>query len=453
MNRATNPSQPKISPLAILITLVCIGIGSLNSGCASSPSISGRPDVDISLEDNTSHPKSIFVFLDGTANDESDGTNVWRLFSQLKLHKNRQTIGRYIPGVGSIKDPFKDDPWFEIIGDALGKGMQSRILKGYDFIAKNYRQDDEIFIFGFSRGAHEARALAGLIAYAGVPTKVIENEDERKNKFERVLELLKGILDKDKKGEWEAWESKQPPLLAKEIKNDKSINLDMQPVEIKFLGVWDTVPGSSFKNYNENPCKEDLGFWKRNLYWLPGISKGERYKSDSYPPIRQIAHAVSLDDKRSRFAPLYLCKAIPTKYPTIIKEMWFPGAHADVGGGYGDNALPDISLNWMINLLDGKYQFSSKVDEIIKENTEDANGLAHWSYGDEPANKWSDCEDRKDREDRQPPLGYTPDSSIDERTRAGVVPIVIKGEQANKDKNDKEYGKWRYPILCPGPGK
>lgn len=459
MNRATKPRQPKTLLLTILMTLVCIGIGALNSGCASSPSKSERPDFNsehpdfnILLEDNTSHPKSIFVFLDGTANDKSSGTNVWRLFSQLKPHKNQQTVGRYIPGVGRITNPFEDDPWFEIFGDALGMGMQLRILKGYDFIAENYRPDDKIFIFGFSRGAHEARALAGLIAYAGIPTKgttnVTINEDERLNKYEPVLKLLKDILDEEKKGEWEAWEPNQPPLLAKDIKNDKSIELDMQPAEVTFLGVWDTVPGSSFKDYNEKPCKEDIGLAKRYLHLLPLISKGERYKSDSYPPIRQIAHAVSLDEKRSRFAPLYLCKAIPSKNTeneTIILEKWFPGAHADVGGGYGDNALPNISLNWMIKLLGDNYQFSSKVEEVIKNNTEDTKGLAHWSYGDEPANTGSDCEDRKDRKDRQPPLGYDPHHSIDERKQAGVVPIEI-----NKERNDRD---WKYPILCPGPGK
>lgn len=107
----------------------------------------------------------------------------------------------------------------------------------------------------------------------------------------------------------------------------------------------------------------------------------------------------------------------------------------------------------MIHLLGGKYQFSSKVEEIIKENTEDAKGLAHWSYGDPRANTGSDCEDRRGRKDRQPPLEYNPHPSIDERTQTGVVPIVIKGKTVNKDKNDREYGIWSYPILCPGPGK
>ena len=451
MCRATNPSQLKTFASTTLMTLLCIGIGLLNSACASTPSLSGHPDFFIPFEGNPGSPKSIFVFLDGTANDASSETNVWRLFNQLKRHKNQQTIGYYIPGVGSIEEPLEDDLFFKVFGDALGKGMQARILEGYDFISEHYRPGDEIFIFGFSRGAHQARALAGFIAYSGMPANVSGNKNERKNKYERILEQLKDIRDEDRKGEWKAWSPNQTPLLANDIKND--MNLAMHPAEIKFVGVWDAVPGSSFKNYVQNPCKEDIGIVKTYLHWIPGISKGERYKSDSYPPIRHIAHAVSLDEKRSKFAPLYLCGAIPSNHPTNIKETWFPGAHADVGGGYGDHALPNISLNWMIHLLGEHYQFSSKIEEIVKENTEDSKGLAHWSYGDSRANTGSDCEDRRDHNNRQPPIEYNPHPSIDERTQAGVVPIMIKGKTVNKDKNDKEYGVWRYPILCPGPGK
>ena len=79
--------------------------------------------------------------------------------------------------------------------------------------------------------------------------------------------------------------------------------------------------------------------------FFPGIDKGERYKTDSYPPIRHMAHAVSLDEKRSKFTPLLLCQAINPTY-TEINEVWFPGAHSDVGGGYQDSLeLSNISLS------------------------------------------------------------------------------------------------------------
>jgi hypothetical protein len=418
--------------------LVCIGIGGANSGCATSPSMPNQQEFFIKMEGNPAEQKSIFVFLDGTGNDERANTNIWRLFEQVKVHKNPQTVGRYILGVGSVNEPLQDDPMFAIFGDALGRGMQARILAGYDFIVNNYKPGDEIFIFGYSRGAHQARALAGLLAYAGTPKAIEDNSDGRMSKFGRILKLLKGKRDEDFREYWEAWRPNQAPLLAQEIKSDKSLNLEMQPVEIKFLGVWDTVPGSSFKNYDA--CIERIGFWKRYFHLFPMISKGERYKSGSYPPIHHIVHAVSLDEKRSKFAPLYLCTPITPQY-TAVNEMWFPGAHADVGGGYGDHDLPNLSLKWMIDLLNKSYRFASPPHDFIGNAT----GLAHWSYGDKPANKRSDCEDRKENKDRQPPLGYTPHPSVDERTHAGMAPILVKGVRSDRD--------WRYPILCPGPGK
>lgn len=428
MNISLNTTLATKVSFNILIISILIGTGELKS------------ELITNTGDNPANQKSIFVFLDGTGNDKSTKTNIWNLFKLIEKHKNHQTVTHYIEGVGSVNEPLEDDPILAVFGDALGRGMQDRILKGYDFIAANYNPGDEIFIFGFSRGAHQARALAGLLSYAGVPTNLIRDDDERKMKFEHILNLLKEIRDEDFKDQWKNWKPNQDPLLAEAIKADNHIFLDMQPVEIKFLGIWDTVPGSSFKNYDA--CKEHIGFLKRYFHLLPGISKGERYKSDSYPPIRQIAHAVSLDEKRSKFAPLYLCDALVKDY-TILDETWFPGAHADVGGGYGDDDLPNISLNWMIGLLERNYSFSSKPDRnAIKGNVK---GLTHWSFGDRPANMGSECEDRLNREDRQPPLGFNPHPSIDEREQAGIVPILIKGIKNEHD--------WRYPILCPGPGK
>lgn len=409
----------KPSPNTILMMLLMyIGIGASVSGCTSAPVISKPDDFLIKMEGDSTKPKSIFVFLDGTGNDKASQTNVWRLFEKLKQYKNLQTSGRYIPGVGSIEEELEDDPMLPFLGDALGMGMQTRILEGYDFIAENYNPGDKIYIFGFSRGAHQARALAGLIAYAGIPKKIAGDNDDRKKKWEDILKLVKDKRDEDYKDQWKHWKSSQASLLADEIKNNQNIAIDMQAAEITFLGIWDTVPGSSLKNYND--CKENIGFVKKYLHWIPGISKGERYKSGSYPSIRRIAHAVSLDEQRSKFNPLLVCRETGQTYPQI-DETWFPGAHADVGGGYKDSkALPSISLNWMIALLEDSYTFKSKPS---KAEEEDAKGLAHWSMGDPPANIGSDCKDRRI------PSNAKIHESFGARKSSGLVPILVKGKK------------------------
>ena len=134
-------------------------------------------------------PKNIFVFLDGTQNDKESGTNVWRVNDAVSKNKDAQTTSIYIEGVGTTSNP--------MLGTALGKGMEARILEGYGFIAKNFRPGDTIYIFGFSRGAHEARDLAGLIAYAGVPKLANSDLNKLTTISNRILELTKTKSDID----------------------------------------------------------------------------------------------------------------------------------------------------------------------------------------------------------------------------------------------------------------
>lgn len=176
-----------------------------------------------------------------------------------------------------------------------------------------------------------------------------------------ILELTKDKSDEDYTDKWTSWTPDQPPLLGKEIKD--KLKIEMRAVTIAFLGVWDTVPGSSFINFGV--CKGEKGFFKR---WVPFLTpaEGDRYKSDSYPPIHQIAHAVSLDEKRSKFAPLLLCPTINPQY-TSLNEEWFPGAHSDIGGGYEDsNDLAGLSFNWMLGLLAKSYHFEQPLLGLMK---------------------------------------------------------------------------------------
>ena len=118
--------------------------------------------------------------------------------------------------------------------------------------------------------------------------------------------------------------------------------------------------------------------------------EGIRYKILSYPTIREIAHAVSIDEKRSEFSPVFVCPPIdPAR--TIVHQTWFAGAHADVGGGYGDsNDLAGVSLNWILGLLEKYDLFNGNKPRVYA----DPAGLAHASICDFPANLGSDYEDR-----------------------------------------------------------
>jgi uncharacterized protein (DUF2235 family) len=381
-------------------------------GCAAMDGEDTDPPVmQQPFAGNPAQPKRILVFMDGTRNDVGSGTNVRKLFEAVVAAQDPQSTSVYIEGVGSAEDPLV----VSIFGAALGFGMESRILRGYDFIAQAYRPGDEVFIFGFSRGAHTARALAGLIAYAGVPPALTEDDAARKRRNNRIIEIVKEKNDKDFEASWRAWQPGTEPVVAKEVGN--KLHIATMPVEIAFLGVWDTVPGSSLKHFSD--CRE-----------LANRREGDRYKSDSYPPIRTIFHAVSLDEKRSKFRPLLLCAPLNPAY-TAVSQVWFPGAHADVGGGYDDSQeLPNLSFQWMVAAL-GKHYPTPLAAQQYAGN---ALGLAHWSIGDRPANRGSTCEDR------QPPAGYVPDESVRARTAEPLARIRIHGAEEQRP----------YPMACPG---
>jgi uncharacterized protein (DUF2235 family) len=395
-----------------LVFLLC------TSGCASSPDLDPRDaryEKERPLQSSSTAPKSIFVFLDGTRNGYDTKTNVWRLYELVSSTSDPKVTALYLNGVGTTDKP--------VFGPALERGMEDRILRGYEFLAQKYAPGDDIYLFGFSRGAHEARALAGLIAYGGLPLSSNRKDTDYIKTGNDILELLKETSDQDYLGEWAVWKPGQSPVLTAALK--EKLGIDTKPAEVKFLGLWDTVPGSSFKTYGQ--CKEEIELG--NLSRLPLISKGERYKTDSYPAIHQIAHAVSLDEKRSKFGSFLLCPAINQQYTKLI-ELWFPGAHADVGGGYADSdELPGISLNWMTGLLQEVYHFNEPPPHF----PESSKGLAHWSIGDSPANWGSECEDRG------PPEGAQIHRSFEERKSSSPVPLHI----------NETVKLQPYPKRCP----
>lgn len=405
MTTNANPHQipfRKIIIRQLLIMSLCFLV-ILLAGCSTKPITQYAPNPDVSrLKSPYSVNKNIFVFFDGTANDWSSRTNIRRLFELIAVHEDPTELSIYIDGVGSSSTP--------LTGGALGYGMKSRILEGYMFLARYYNPGDQIYIFGFSRGAFQARALAGIISYNGLP------KFTKGNKTESHKELLKLLrtqseniwkLSKDKNDytdeEWLSWKADAPPPFAKEIKEKH--NIDTLAVKIKFLGIWDTVPGSSFKDYDlYKECKNR--------------AEGDRYKILPYPTIEEIAHALSLDEKRSKFRPVLVRKPIDPKR-TQLHQVWFPGAHADVGGGYEDsNDLAGISLNWMLKLLEKHNIFEGRHPTVYSAY----DGLAHWSIGDRPANAGSE------EENRPVPVKSIFHPSIQKRVAGKKVPIRKMGK-------------------------
>ena len=345
-----------------------------------------------SIDAESSEPRMVVVLLDGTRNSPDSKTNVSALNDAFRTSGKRALVD-YIPGVGTATGT-------QALGAILGFTMEEGVQKGYRFLSANARPQDKILIFGFSRGAHQARSLAGLIAYAGLIDQPAAAQVGLRD-ANKVIEAIKPLSDAAVQDRFAA----APDLPPAKVIVEAETGFRMRTAAVDFLGLWDTVPGSSFKDYGD--CRE-----------MPNSEPGDRYKTGSYPLVRHIAHAVALDEKRSKYNPLLLCAPIiPSK--TVLNEVWFAGAHADVGGGYTDGELQSISLDWMVDQARGATNGRLPVAPPGSPL-----GLAHWSFGSGPASFGSECSDR-----RIPP-GAQMHRSVAERVSAGRAEINLQGTRS-----------------------
>jgi uncharacterized protein (DUF2235 family) len=249
--------------------------------------------------------KRIALCCDGTWDNTASNTNVFRLFNSIRVSATQMPF--YDTGVGSDGNPLE-----RLFGGAFGNGLFQKIKDGYTKIAHIYEQDDELFLFGFSRGAYTARSIAGMITACGLPTKNF-SEDLVNTAFD-------AYRNKDKRA----------ALLA------TLNNCSMYPAKITMLGVWDTVGSLGIPAIFGGIDPLRYGFLDTGLN----------------PNVLHAYHALAIDERRRAFPPtLWNSPAVPGQ---TIEQVWFSGVHCDVGGGYpsaetdSGSALSDITLGWMM---------------------------------------------------------------------------------------------------------
>lgn len=243
-------------------------------------------------------PKNIAVFIDGTDSTFSSGaknnTNVGLLYEAC-INDERQ-FKRYSDGPG----------YGHLLASAVGTGVNVRVQRGYDWCAEYYEPGDQIFLFGFSRGAFAARSVAGMIRTVGLLRKdKLSLEDAAFAMYQKA---------------------KDDPAAAAAFKAANSID-----VKVHFVGVWDTVGSVAV------PL----------ALTLDSIPLAPFHDVAFGPHIEHAAHAVSIDEQRWDFKPTYF-QPTTTQPGQTIEEVYFPGVHSDVGGGYDDDgSLGKITLAWM----------------------------------------------------------------------------------------------------------
>ncbi|WP_109993133.1 DUF2235 domain-containing protein [Salinisphaera sp. LB1] len=265
-------------------------------------------------------PKKLVLCCDGTWDtaDQREGgvltpSNVARIHNAIADHSADGTEQRkyYHSGVGT-----EEHWWQRVAGGAMGIGLDKHIKEAYQWLGNNYQPEDRIYIFGFSRGAYTARSLVGMIHSVGLLNLSPVTGDKAREDVDRAYSAYRDETNAD---------SQNAEFFAEGAK-----------LPIHFLGVWDTVGALGVPDH---------------MHLLGVLDDPKRYQffnTRLTPAVKIARHAVAIDERRASFMPT-LWEASTLEQHPDARQVWFPGVHCDVGGGYRETGLSDGALDWMIH--------------------------------------------------------------------------------------------------------
>lgn len=258
--------------------------------------------------------KRLILCCDGTWNRPrggADSTNVWKLRRALEPvgPDGRVQRAHYQQGVGTSR-------FHRLSGGVFGWGLGANVREAYRWLVENYEAGDEIFLFGFSRGAYTARSVAGMVRNCGIlrpdatatvadayalyrsPAKTAHPEHEHARTFRQT-------------------QSVETP--------------------IAFLGVWDSVGRLGV------PCRAVpvLRGWAERKWGFHKVTLGSH--------VEIAVQALAIDELRGPFTPSLWSPAKEPPAEQILEQVWFAGSHSNIGGGYAECELSDLTLKWMMD--------------------------------------------------------------------------------------------------------
>ena len=258
--------------------------------------------------------KNLIICLDGTWSDADSAapqTNIALLASIIDPNPQDGAEQRvyYDAGVGT--GGFLD----RIVGGAFGRGLSANVLAAYRFLSQFYRPGDNIYVFGFSRGAFTARSLCGLISASGLLTQEMCNAANQEFAWAYYRTPPKARFPADR------------ARLARLTHNPEP--------RIRFLGAFDTVGALGIpKGFMSRLNQRAIQF----------------HDADVSSVVDYCCHALAIDEHRLEFEAAVWTEPRHRRYRSI-EQAWFPGSHANVGGGCDDHGLSDLALEWMLKRL------------------------------------------------------------------------------------------------------
>lgn len=299
--------------------------------------------------------KNIVVCCDGTGNEISENiSNVLKLYRVLRKTGKTQPrqVVFYDPGVGTLARP---DPWTKlkqnamtVLGLATGYGLDDNVLAAYEFLINQYEDGDEIFLFGFSRGAYTVRVLAGLIHRVGLLSpQQINLAGAALTAYKQVRstpDAVGSLTPSAVPGE--PADSGQPVPLTKDDRASQFARIvSTRWPTIKFVGVWDTVASVIVPRPDR--------FYIFSMQTLANTRHN--------PSVRIFRQAIAIDERRRMFRldtwdepQTFMHNRFSmtnNAEPQDAQQVWFSGVHADIGGGYpeAESGLSKFPLIWMID--------------------------------------------------------------------------------------------------------
>lgn len=273
--------------------------------------------------------RRLVLLFDGTWNKPESNTNVERLRQLIASRDDAgiEQLVNYIPGVGVSPGVT------HLLGGAFGYGLSGNVIEGYRWLCDTWQTGDQIYLFGFSRGAYTARSLGGMIRKCGLLRRP-PNGKVSATDVSRAYDFYRDVG------------SKPDDPAATAFRQSHSVEVD-----IRFIGVWDTVGSLGIPD---------------TASWFPyARARYEFHDTELSKIVKYAYQALALDEHRADFAP-----AVWTRNPFTIKpgetmtskkdeqidieQRWFIGSHSDVGGGNDKDGagrkpdpLPDLPLAWL----------------------------------------------------------------------------------------------------------
>lgn len=257
--------------------------------------------------------KRLVVCCDGTWNSRSQRapTNVVKVKDAVAAEDAAGVVqlAHYHEGVGAGVGPIG-----RIAGGAFGWGLSANVRDAYRFVVEHYEPGDELFFFGFSRGAYTARSVVGFIRNCGVL---------RREHAGRIDEAYDVYRDREP--------GSAPVSPAAQRFRANYSHEDVTP--IRFIGVWDTVGALGI------PLSGGRLLNLLNRRW-------QFHDTQLTSTVKAAYQALAVDEHRKAFVPA-VWQPSPAADGQVREQVWFAGAHSDVGGGYPEQGLSGLTLRWM----------------------------------------------------------------------------------------------------------